>query len=151
MSKDQYEVGRLVTFRVEFHNRGNQEVKIGFARDAIGRKLSPLLEFTDAGGKKLPPMFSFHLSPYGPVTKRDLLIVLEPHHFYGWEVSLTSFEYSFVGKPGLYQVQAFYEYHPPNEEMLSNQSLARDKERASIFSGTLRSEPVLIKIVAPSP
>src|SRR5436309_103939 len=64
-------------------------------------------------------------------------------------VSLSSSDYSFLDKPGLYQAQAFYEYHAPNEGVQPNQSLATDKERSALFSGTLRSEPVRITVAVP--
>jgi hypothetical protein len=151
LSKQQHEVGEPFTFRVEFQNRGNREVKIGFARDAIGRKLSLRLKFTDDSGNELLPRFSVHLSPYGPETKRDLVVALDPGHFYGWEVSLSSSDYSFLDKPGLYQAQAFYEYHAPNEGVQPNHSQATGKERSALFSGTLRSEPVRVTVVPHSP
>jgi hypothetical protein len=150
LSNEQQEVGKLFTFRVEFQNRGNREVKVGFARDAIGRKLSVRLKFTDDSGNELLPRYSVHLSPYGE-TKRDLVVALEPGHFYGWQVSLSSSDYSFLAKPGLYQGQAFYEYHAPNEGMQPSQSLTKDKERSALFSGALRSEPVRITVVAHLP
>jgi hypothetical protein len=147
LPKEQHEVGKLFTFRVVFQNRGSREIKIGFARDAVGRKLSLRLKFTDGSGKELLPKYSIHLSEFGPETKRDIVVALEPGHFYGWDVSLSSSDYPFLGQPGLYQAQAFYEYHAPNEGVRTTQSLANDKEKPVFFSGTLRSEPVRITVV----
>jgi hypothetical protein len=152
-SKERYKLGDIVPVRIEFTNRSEQTIKLGFAvQSETGEDLSILLEVLDSEGKRIKPRLEYHLSPYGLHAGRDFWVTLKPNHFYGWDTSLNPFVYDCLNKPGVYQIRVLYGYHPPNPEIANSNSDSGKgvgHETPPIFEGTLESTSVRFMVAAP--
>jgi len=149
-----YGTGSTVPVRIAFENTGSESIRVGFAvQGETGEQLSLVLTILDSSGNKASIGTQFRLSPFG-VAGRDFLVTLAPNHFYGWTTKLVPFEYTFLNKPGDYEITASYKYAPPNEQLNPRTNEPTNEGRHAIpptFSGELKSETIKLSIVANAP